>query len=147
MDQDLFVSNSYYISKEAEGLYLYDIDSDRAASLKEHLSGFKDNVFLIEGGQLKDVDFFSGIQVIINATPLGLKAGDPLPLDISMINRGHAVCDLIYKETPLLSAAAKLGCKTMNGHGMLLWQGVYAFEIWTGQMPPVQAMRQALIKG
>jgi len=47
------------------------------------------------------------------------------------------VCDLIYRDTALLKAAAKKGCRTLNGLGMLLHQGVLAFEIWTGVRPPV----------
>jgi len=63
-----------------------------------------------------------------------------------LIEGRHIVCDLIYKETPLLREAAKKGCKTMDGLGMLLWQGVFAFEIWTGIMPPAEIMREALLR-
>ena len=54
------------------------------------------------------------------------------------------VCDLIYRDTALLKAASEKGCKTLNGLGMLLHQGVLAFEIWTGIRPPVGVMRKAL---
>ena len=43
-----------------------------------------------------------------------------------------------------MRAAAEKGCKTMHGLGMLLWQGVIAFEIWTGIRPPVDVMKDAL---
>jgi len=57
------------------------------------------------------------------------------------------VIDLIYKDTPFLQEARKTGCKTLNGLGMLLWQGVFAFELWTGIIPPHELMREILLEG
>ena len=88
------------------------------------------------------------IDLVINATSLGLKTSDALPLDESRfaLKRTRAVYDMIYRpaETPLLQAARAAGCQTANGLGMLLHQGARAFEIWTGQTPPVPVMRAAL---
>jgi shikimate dehydrogenase len=134
----------YYLCKEASEVHLFDVDDKKANSLKEHLNKLKWNVSLAGARSVKDKDFFSGIDIIINATPLGLKPDDPMPVDITLIKSSHVVCDLIYKETPLLREANKIGCKTMDGLGMLLWQGVFAFEIWTGIIPPVEVMRQAI---
>lgn len=134
----------YYLCKEASEVHLFDVDDKKANSLKEHLNKLKWNVSLAGARSVKDKDFFSGIDIIINATPLGLKPDDPMPVDITLIKNSHVVCDLIYKETPLLREANKIGCKTMDGLGMLLWQGVFAFEIWTGIIPPVEVMRQAI---
>lgn len=134
----------YYLCKEASEVHLFDVDDKKANSLKEHLNKLKGNISLADAKSVKNKDFFSGIDIIINATPLGLKPDDPTPVNISLINKNHMVCDLIYKETPLLREASKIGCKTMDGLGMLLWQGVFAFKIWTGIMPPVEAMRRAL---
>jgi shikimate dehydrogenase len=57
------------------------------------------------------------------------------------------VYDLIYRplETALLREATKRGCQVMGGLGMLLYQGALAFELWTGQKPSEEAMRQALV--
>ncbi len=134
----------YYLCKEASEVHLFDVDDKKADLLKGHLNKLKGNVSLAGARSVKDKDFFSGIDIIINATPLGLKPDDPMPVDISLIKDSHIVCDLIYKETSLLSEANKIGCKTMDGLGMLLWQGVFAFEIWTGIIPPVEVMRQAI---
>lgn len=83
---------------------------------------------------------------LINATPLGLKKADPLPLHPRHLRKGHLVCDLVYNPpvTPLLKAARAAGAKRMPGLGMLLFQGVIAFEIWTGRKAPVEKMRSAL---
>jgi shikimate dehydrogenase len=83
---------------------------------------------------------------IINATPLGLRPGDPLPIPRHLIQRGQLVCDLVYNplRTPLLRAARGRGAMTLPGIGMLLYQGVIAFEIWTGGEAPVKVMKDAL---
>jgi len=135
----------YYLCPESTSVWLYDVDTFKANTLKQHLNKLKDNISLAYTGLIKSKDFFSGIDVIINATPLGLSVNDPMPVDISLLDSKHIVCDLIYKETPLLHKASEKGCRTMNGLGMLLYQGVFAFEIWTGMMPPAEIMRQALV--
>jgi shikimate dehydrogenase len=136
----------YYLCREAFEVLLFDVDTQKAEVLKDNLNAIKGNVTIAVRDDVNSKDFVSGMDVIINATPLGLKAGDPTPLNFELIDKKHVVCDLIYKETPLLNAAKKLGCRTMDGLGMLLWQGVFAFEIWTGVRPPADVMREALLK-
>ena len=105
--------------------------------------------------------------VIINATPLGLKSKDPEVVPESWIPRvgkikiaprGRAsqkadcgskfFMDLIYNPalTPFLRNAKKKGHKTLNGLGMLLYQGARALEYWTKRKAPVAVMRQALLQ-
>jgi shikimate dehydrogenase len=90
----------------------------------------------------------SDVDLLINATSLGLNPGDSLPLDKKRFapERARAVYDMIYRpaETALLKTARKAGCKTANGLGMLLHQGAKAFEIWTGKAAPLDVMRRAL---
>lgn len=82
--------------------------------------------------------------LIVNATSLGLKAGDPLPLPVEWLHAGQTVYDIVTHETPLHQAAQERGCLADNGLTMLLWQGAYAFRHWFGRMPDVEAMRRAL---
>ena len=88
------------------------------------------------------------VDLVINATSLGLQAGDPLPFDEIQfaLPRASAVYDMIYRpaETPLLEVAGAAGCRAANGLGMLLHQGAQALEIWSGTTPPIQIMRNAL---
>ncbi len=88
------------------------------------------------------------IDLILNATSLGLKSNDSLPLDEKAfpLRNTAAVYDMIYRpaETPLLNAAQAAGCRAANGLGMLLHQGAKALEIWTGQSAPIDVMRLAL---
>ncbi|MBI5639234.1 MAG: shikimate dehydrogenase [Nitrospirae bacterium] len=132
---------SYYLSEKAEALCIFDIDSGRREKLVSDLSKIRMNVSDLD--RIPDLREFD---ILVNATPLGLKKGDPLPLDASRLTPGHIVCDLIYKRTPLLEHAAERGCRSLDGLGMLLWQGVLAFEIWTSLFPPVDIMRNALLE-
>jgi shikimate dehydrogenase len=88
------------------------------------------------------------VDLVLNATSLGLKPGDVSPLDEKQfpLRQARAVYDMIYRpaETRLLTAAKRAGCKTANGLGMLLHQGAKAFKIWTGKTPPLGIMRAAL---
>src|SRR5512135_1776367 len=132
----------YYLSEKAEGLSICDIDTKKLEKLASDLRQIRGNV-----SSLSRIDDPSGFDVIINATPLGLKKDDPSPVDVRALLPTQTVCDLIYKKTPLLELAAQKGCRTMDGLGMLLWQGVLAFELWTSASPPVDVMANALIKG
>ena len=88
------------------------------------------------------------IDLLLNATSLGLKPEDGSPLDEKQfsLKQTRAVYDMIYRpaETRLLAAAKAAGCRTANGLGMLLHQGAKAFEIWTGRPAPLDVMRRAL---
>jgi shikimate dehydrogenase len=92
----------------------------------------------------------SAVDLVVNATSLGLKPEDGSPLDEKQFPsaRAGAVYDMIYRpaETPLLRAARAAGCRVANGVGMLLYQGVEALEIWTGRTAPVEVMRAALLQ-
>jgi shikimate dehydrogenase len=90
------------------------------------------------------------VDLMLNATSLGLKADDLLPLDASWfsLKQAGAVYDMVYRpaETPLLKAARAAGCRVANGLGMLLYQGARALELWSGRYPPIEVMREALRK-
>ena len=88
------------------------------------------------------------MDLLLNATSLGLKPEDGSPLDEKQfsLKQTRAVYDMIYQpaETKLLATAKAAGCQTANGIGMLVQQGAKAFEIWTGQPAPVAVMRRAV---
>jgi shikimate dehydrogenase len=72
--------------------------------------------------------------LVINATSAGLRADDPVPIDLTTLPRVAAVYDMIYNppQPPLLRAAAALDLPHANGLAMLVHQGAKALEIWTG---------------
>jgi len=92
----------------------------------------------------------TAVDLVLNATSLGLKPEDALPLDEGRfsLRQAGAVYDMVYRpaETSLLRAAKAAGCRTANGIGMLLYQGAKALEIWTGQPAPMEIMRRALLE-
>jgi len=92
----------------------------------------------------------SEVDLVLNATSLGLRAEDALPFDERQFSLGQAAAayDMIYRpaETPLLQKAKAAGCRTANGLGMLLHQGARALELWAGGPAPLDVMREALEK-
>ncbi len=90
------------------------------------------------------------VDLVINATSLGLKPEDGLPFDARQfsLKQAGAVYDMIYRpaETGLLKAAKAAGCRAVNGLGMLLYQGAAALELWSGKRAPLEPMRRALEK-
>jgi shikimate dehydrogenase len=90
--------------------------------------------------QLADID------LIVNATPLGMNPSDPAPIPGRLIAPHHMVFDCVYgpTKTALLRAAEQAGARSANGISMLLHQGALSFSIWFDRDPPIDAMRAAL---
>lgn len=86
----------------------------------------------------------SAIDVIVNATSLGLHGEDPL--EGAALRDGLVVIDLIptAAPTPLLTRARAAGARVVDGLPMLLQQAASSFRIWTGRDAPVEVMRAAL---
>ena len=85
--------------------------------------------------------------VIVYATPLGMRDGDPLPLPPEYLDGGAAVVDAVYRpggETALIREARVRGARVVAGERMLLYQGVLAQWFWTGREPNVEAMDGAI---
>lgn len=86
--------------------------------------------------------------IFTNATGVGMKPfeGESLITDPSMLRPDLIVSDVVYKpsKTKLLQMAEECGCKTINGLGMMLYQGAEAFKIWTGEEMPVDYIKQIL---
>lgn len=90
--------------------------------------------------QMADID------LIINATSIGMNPSDPALFPASMLAPHLMVYDTIYTAelTPLLRAANEAGARAANGLSMLLHQGALSFEIWFNRPAPLEAMRDAL---
>lgn len=103
----------------AAALALYDPTPGRAADVVERLSG----AFAVAARVAANADP-AGYDLVINATPLGLKASDPLPLDVTRLDGGAAVVDILMKNqpTPLLRACHARGITAHPGFEMLVQQ-------------------------
>ncbi|MFB6205869.1 MAG: shikimate dehydrogenase [Haloglomus sp.] len=90
-------------------------------------------------------DLLADADVLVNATSVGMEE-DVSPVPADALSEDLAVLDAVYRpvETRLLREAAAAGATTIDGAWMLLFQGVEAFERWTGKSAPVDAMNAAL---
>lgn len=91
--------------------------------------------------------------LLVNATILGMKPMDDKSVvedaDREAFHEGLVVADTVYNplETKLLREAREAGLKTVGGKGMLLWQGVAAFHLFTGQEMPVEEVKEKFYQG
>ena len=83
--------------------------------------------------------------IFVNATIVGMKPMDneSVVKDLSAFRPGLVVADAVYNpiETKLLREAKEAGCTCVGGKGMLLWQGVAAFKLYTGMDMPVDEVK------
>jgi shikimate dehydrogenase len=84
--------------------------------------------------------------LLINASSTGMEGVASITLQLELLPGKSLVYDLVYKprDTALLKKAKELGLKSAGGISMLLYQGAKSFEIWTGEIAPVDEMRRAI---
>ena len=106
------------------------------------------------GAKIKVVDwmkvqnYLSDASTVINATSLGMDGKAELPIPLQGLKKNTLVTDIVYTplNTPLLENAAKRGCRTVDGLGMLIHQAIPGFERWFGMKPDVsENLRKLLI--
>lgn len=140
---------AFYLAKAGvKSIVLFDIYKDKTETLVKEL---KNNFPAVDIKAAESVAALGipSADLLVNTTPIGMKESDSSPVDENLLGKNTLVYDLIYNpaETKLLKAAREKGTKTANGLGMLLYQGVLAFEIWIGKKAPVEVMRNALKGG
>lgn len=87
------------------------------------------------------------VDALVNTTSVGMTPNvDATPVPKAVLENVPAAMDIVYSplETRLLREAKQVGCKTVNGTYMLLFQGVAQFELWTGRKAPVDVMKEKL---
>jgi shikimate dehydrogenase len=101
----------------------------------------------MKGLAVHPLDALPDAELVINATPLGMKEKDPMPVPPDYVREGRAFCDAVYRpgtQTPLVRLAHERGVLVVAGDRMLLYQGVLAQKLWTGREPNVKAMDLAI---
>ena len=130
----------------AKKIYIINRTVQKAENLAEEIHSHYPGTKVI----LQYPDPSEKVDLILNATSLGLKSSDPIPLDINQFSMRQAkyAFDMIYRpaETPFLTMARQSGCQIANGINMLLYQGAASLELWTGLPAPIEIMRKALIE-
>jgi len=102
-----------------------------------------------DAGSVAQVEALPRADLVVNATSVGMAGtGSALgmPCDPSWLRKNCFVADLIYHpaQTQLMLAADQHGCQVANGISMLIHQAALAFEVWTGEKAPVDAMTRAV---
>jgi shikimate dehydrogenase len=100
-------------------------------------------------GRTAGLDEIGSVDLVVNATPVGMAGDDGYPVDPDRLVEGQVVVDLVYEPemTPLRTAAAKRGLTTVGGLGMLVHQAALQFERATGRSAPVEVMLRAARQG
>jgi len=127
-------------------IWLVNRTFEKAESLAKELGNFSTQIHPLSSEDKTLTDSINSADLIINATSLGMKADDPLPLPAAGIQSHHMVYDAVYKpaETALIKRAQEVGARTANGLSMLLHQGVLAYEFWFPDTSPTEDMRKGL---
>lgn len=123
-----------------------DRAKNTAAKLKKEVPDCDVQVFCIED-QDKLKEEIAKADILVNGTLAGMKPHEDVSLitDKSVFRPDLVVCDVVYnpEETKLLREAREAGCaKTIGGKGMLLWQGVAAYKLYTGLDMPVEEYKK-----
>jgi shikimate dehydrogenase len=87
-------------------------------------------------------------QILINTTPVGMIPDtDVMPVKSDDLDKSVVVMDVIYNplKTRLLKEAEHIGCTTIDGVSMFVYQGAFQFELWTGKKAPVEVMKEAVL--
>jgi shikimate dehydrogenase len=116
-------------------LTIVDVEPARARACVRQLESDR-----VSAGTL---DSLADADGLIHATPTGMDGHDPgLPLDEELVHPGLWVADIVYRplETPLLKRARELGCRTLDGGGMAVFQAADSFELFTGIEPDRERM-------
>lgn len=116
-----------------------------AEKIKKEVPGIVVNVYDIADTE-KMTEEIKSSDIFANATIVGMKPmeNESVVKDLSAFYPGLVVADAVYnpEETKLLKEAKEAGCTCIGGKGMLLWQGVSAFKLYTGQDMPVKEVKE-----
>ena len=132
----------------AKKIYVYDKIDSRAQTLAEDINkSFGPIAEFVPYGSDCAMGNAGGADVLINATGVGMaETVDQSPFPEDIIRPQHICYDATYNpaETCFLRQGRDKGCVTVNGIGMLLYQGAAQIKIWTGEDAPVEAMAREL---
>ena len=139
------------LSERPASFRVFDIDQKKAENLLVDLEKRLDVSMVSVVHSIEDLNIELA-DLLINATPVGMKESDPVLIGDEAFHRDMLVYDVIYNpaETKLLKAAKAEGAKTSNGLDMLFYQGVLAFQHWAEielDQTIKDKMKKSLLKG
>lgn len=138
---------AYALAQEgAQRIYIANRTVERAVELASTIGAFTEAA----GLKTEDAgDVMSEVALVVNTTSVGMSPKvEETPLPAELLHEGLLVSDLIYnpRVTRLMQDAEQAGARTHGGMGMFIHQGACAFELWTGQPAPVEAMREVVLQ-
>ena len=121
---------------------------DKALAFAQRVNENTDCVVTVTDHQQAFAEALASADILTNGTKVGMKPleNESLVNDISLLHPGLLVTECVYNPhmTKLLQQAQQAGCKTIDGYGMLLWQGAEQFTLWTGKDFPLEYVKQVM---
>jgi len=129
------------LSEGVEQLVLFEVDAARAQALVDNLNGHFGAGRAVLGKDLA-VEV-AGADGLVNTTPVGMAKLPGTPLPVELLHPRLWVAEIIYfpLQTELLKAARALGCRTLDGSNMAVFQAVKAFELFSGKQADAERMQ------
>ncbi|MDD1022975.1 shikimate dehydrogenase [Pseudomonas sp. TNT2022 ID1048] len=128
------------LSEGVEQLSIFDVENQRAQSLADNLNQHFDAARAKAGGDLPST--LASADGLVNTTPMGMAKLPGTPVPVELLRAELWVAEIVYfpLETELLRNARALGCRTLDGGTMAVFQAVKAFELFSGQSADPQRM-------
>ncbi|MGJ7513416.1 shikimate dehydrogenase [Pseudomonas baetica] len=128
------------LSEGVQQLSIFDVDISRAQSLADNLNQHFGSGRAVAGHDLALT--LAEADGLVNTTPMGMKKLPGMPVPVELLRAELWVAEIVYfpLETELLRNARALGCRTLDGGNMAVFQAVKAFELFSGVVPDAQRM-------
>jgi shikimate dehydrogenase len=128
------------LSEGVQLLSIFDVDNSRAQALANNLNQHFGFGRAVAGHDLAST--LAEADGLVNTTPMGMKKLPGMPVPVELLRAQLWVAEIVYfpLETELLRNARALGCRTLDGGNMAVFQAVKAFELFSGVVPDAQRM-------
>jgi shikimate dehydrogenase len=128
------------LSEGVRQLTIFDVDRERAESLANNLNQHFGPSRAQAGADLPRA--LAQADGLVNTTPMGMAKLPGSPVPAGLLRKAMWVAEIVYfpLETELLRDARALGCRTLDGGNMAVFQAVKAFELFSGVVPDAQRM-------
>ncbi|MCU1759395.1 shikimate dehydrogenase [Pseudomonas sp. 14P_8.1_Bac3] len=128
------------LSEGVQQLSIFDVETSRAQSLANNLSQHFGAGRAVAGHDLPHT--LAQADGLVNTTPMGMKKLPGMPVPAALLRAQLWVAEIVYfpLETELLRTARAMGCRTLDGGTMAVFQAVKAFELFSGVVPDAQRM-------
>ena len=128
------------LAEGVEQLSIFDVDASRAHNLVDNLTQRFGAGRAQVGNHLENA--MAEADGVVNTTPMGMAKLPGTPVPAALLRTELWVAEIVYfpLETELLRDARALGCRTLDGGNMAVFQAVKAFELFSGEVPDAQRM-------